>query len=341
MKTLILMATALLGALTALPVAAQQQATTLTKTTWEGRTAYRLSDGKTEAVIVPELSSRVIAFGFVGGPNVLWNAAKGREWKPGEWKNWGGEKVWPSPQSAWPVYFAPPWPPHTTYDGDGHKAEVVSGNRLRTTGPVMQGWGVRAVREFGFDPATGDFVITTTFRKESGEPRQIAVWNVTQVPQPDAVFLQVNPDSTYKTGYHWFGGTTPKEAQTTAPAPGEPLLYRPTPTGGYKLGLDAPVITAVAVKGDLAFVLHADKKKDEAYPEGADGSGFPVTVWNNGSDVPDERYNEIEIQSPLTIMKKGDTLMNVVHWSLHRLPGSDVNAPDVKSAVADLLKGAR
>lgn len=50
-------------------------AATVEKTTYNGLEAYRLSDEKTEAVIVPSLSGRVMRYGAVGGANWLWNAA--------------------------------------------------------------------------------------------------------------------------------------------------------------------------------------------------------------------------------------------------------------------------
>ena len=70
---------------------------TIEKTTWRGMAAFRLTDGRHDAVVVPGISSRLVRFGPVGGPNALWSAPEGKTWKAGEWRNWGGEKVWPSP----------------------------------------------------------------------------------------------------------------------------------------------------------------------------------------------------------------------------------------------------
>ncbi|MDX1934344.1 MAG: hypothetical protein SFU56_17210 [Capsulimonadales bacterium] len=306
------------------------------KTEWNGREAFLLTDGRTEAVIVPSLSSRLMTYRMVGGTNALWNAPSGTVFPPGEWANWGGEKVWPALQSAWPL-FGPGWPPHPTYDGMPHRTEVVPGGILRTVGPVMEGFGVRATREFRLDPATGELVITTVLKKETGEPRQIAAWNVVQLPQPDVIYLPVNPDSPYKNGGYWFGGKTPKEAHPTEIGEDRLLVYRPTPTGGYKFGIDAPRSVAAGVKGDRAIILRSEKK-DAPYPEGAEGSGFPLTVWNNGADSAPARYNEIEVMSPLTAMKQGETLTHVLRLRLLRLPNADPLSAASREAVAAALK---
>jgi hypothetical protein len=290
--------------------------TTVVKTRWDGRTAYKLSDGKTEAVIVPELSSRVMSFGSVGGSNFLWNGPK--TFKSGEWANWGGEKVWPALQGDWPL-FSPAWPPNPTYDGLPHKAEMLPGNRLRTIGPIMEGFGVRATREFSFDNATGEFLVTTTFEKVKGEPRKVAIWNVVQVPQPDAIYLLANPNSVYKDNSSWFG-PMPKEARKLEVTDEGLLRYTPTTAGGYKFGTDALLPAVAGVKGDFALILRADKKEGD-YPEGALGNGFPVTIWNSGGDDSAARYNEMEVMSPLTSMKIGDKLVQVLHWKIVPLKG--------------------
>lgn len=325
----------LMAGLLAVPLASSVEAqTTMMKMQWEGRTAYKLSDGKTEAIIVPELSGRVMSYGMVGGANLLWNGPK--SFKAGEWGNWGGEKVWPALQGDWPL-FSPAWPPHPTYDGLPHKGETLPGNRLRTVGPVMEGFGVRATREFGFDAATGEFVITTTFEKIKGEPRKVAIWNVTQIPQPEIIYLLANPNTAYKDNGAWFGPMMPKEAKKAEVTAEGLLAYTPTPTGGYKFGTDALLPAVAGVKGGVAFILRADKKEGD-YPEGAQGSGFPVTIWNAGGDDPAARYNEMEVMSPLTGMKNGDKLVHILRWKIVRLPNADPNSPESRAAVAAALK---
>lgn len=308
-----------------------------TKIQWKGRPAYLLTNGKTEAIVVPSLSSRLMVLRFAGGTNALWNSPDGTIFKKGEWANWGGEKIWPSLQSDWGLFTNPAWPPHPTYDGLPHQARVLPGGRLETVGPVMEGWGVQARRVFGFDAKTGELVITTTFTKVVGEPRFIAAWNVVQVPPPDIIYIPINPNSTYRDSGHWFGGTMPKEANKTEVGADGLLAYKPTPLGGYKFGTDAKVANAAGAKGNLALILRSTKKNAD-YPEGASGSGFPITVWNNGSATPALRYNEIEVMSPLTNLKKGQSFTHILRLHVLRLPNADASSNASRAAIAAALK---
>ena len=201
----------------------------------------------------------------------------------------------------------------------------------------MHGWGVRATRVFGFDRATGELVVTTTFSKVSGEPRTIAAWNVIQVPPPDVVYIPVNPKSPYKGSAYWFGGQMPKEANDAEVGDDGLLAYRPTVEGGYKLGTDARAANAAGVKGNQALILRSEKK-NAPYPEGAEGSGFPITVWNNGSATPELRYNEIEVLSPLTNLKRGASFTHVLRMRLLRLPDADPTSRKSRAALAAALQ---
>jgi len=307
------------------------------KIQWKGRDAYLLTNGNTEAVIVPALSGRLMVLRFVGGTNVLWNSPNGTVFKKGEWANWGGEKVWPSPQSDWALFNNPAWPPHQTYDGLPHRARVLSGRRLETVGPVMAGWGVRARRVIAFDPATGELVISTTFTKVAGEPRFIAAWNVVQVPPPDVIYIPSNPNSPYRDSVYWFDGATPKQANKTEVGDDGLIAYKPSETGGYKLGFDTTIANAAAAKGNLALILRSTRK-NARYPEGAEGSGFPITLWNNGSDTPALRYNEIEVLSPLTNLRKGWSFTHVLRLHLLHLPNSDPTSSPSRVSIAAALK---
>jgi hypothetical protein len=44
----------------------------LTKTTWREFDAFKLTDGRAEAVVVPKLGGGVVAFGLIGGTHFIW-----------------------------------------------------------------------------------------------------------------------------------------------------------------------------------------------------------------------------------------------------------------------------
>ncbi len=302
-------------------------AATVGKTTYNGWEAYRLSDGKTEAVIVPSLSGRVMRFGTIKGANWLWNAPPEKLQGNG-YKNYGGDKTFAGPHPAWSTFANGIWPPDPSWDGGAHLAQVLPGGRLKTTGDVWRGFGVRVIREFSFN-AAGEFVVSQTLEKVEGEPRVVAIWPVTQVAPPDAVYLPLNEKSAYLWGFHPYG-SLPKTArvepwvempfQIGTPPP-RPRLLKITPIagGGYKLGADSPVVSIAAVKDGVAFVQRTEKV-EAPYPEGVEGAGMTIEFYHHG-ESGSAQYLELELMSPLYTLKMGDSKTLVTRWSLHALPG--------------------
>lgn len=172
-----------------------------------------------------------------------------------------------------------------------------------------------------------------------GEPLLLSIWNVTQIEDPDAIFLPLNPQSTYKNNYHWL---VPPENESPI-VQITPTLLQLRPSVGvsakkiYKVGANTPVVAVATVKDGLAMMEKATCQDGE-YPDGAvGGAGFPVEVYNNGDAK--ENYAELELLSPLHLFKQGDRYQYTVRWSLHQLLSSDVNAMATRDAIEKLLKG--
>jgi hypothetical protein len=308
---------------------------TITPTLYDGRTAFRLSDGRTEAVVVPEIG-RVMHYGFVGGSNFLWNSPQ-KTYAENEWKNWGGDKTWPAPQLWWPAIAGRNWPPDPAWDGNAHTAKVLSNNRLQMSSEVAKGFGADVVREFWFED-NGDFIIQQTVEKVKGEPLLLSIWNVTQIKPPDAIFLPLNPQSIYKNNFHWL---VPPENESPI-VQITPTLLQVRPSVGvsakkvYKVGADSPVVAVAAVTDGVAMMEKATRQ-DGQYPDGAIGGGFPVEVYNNGDAK--ENYVELELLSPLHLLRQGDRYEYTMRWSLHRLSSNDINAMTTQAALEKLLQG--
>ncbi|MEB3279937.1 MAG: PQQ-dependent sugar dehydrogenase [Lyngbya sp.] len=303
-------------------------------TVYDGRRAFRLSDGRTEAVIVPEIG-RVMGYGFVGGSNLLWNSPR-KTYGENEWKNWGGDKTWPAPQLWWPAISEGSWPPDPAWDGNAHTAKILPNNHLQMTSEVAKGFGARVVREFWFED-NGDFAIAQTVEKVKGEPLLVSIWNVTQLQPPDAMFIPLNSQSVYKQNFHWIN--PPKNDSPLVNI--TPTLLQVRPSVGvstknrYKIGADSRVTALAAVFDGVAMIEKATRSDGE-YPDGAvGGAGFPVEVYNNGDAL--ENYIELELLSPLHLLKNGDRYQHTVRWSLHQLLSSDVNAMTTGDAIEKLF----
>jgi len=128
--------------------------------------AIRLSNTEVHLYVVPSLG-RVMSYGYFDSPNMLWvnemmAPAQPAEWfdetrkkkpatKPAAWKNWGGDKVWPWPQEAWPLQLGRAWPPPVEVDQAPMKSKLMGGLGARLESPVIKGYGVKLVREISLD----------------------------------------------------------------------------------------------------------------------------------------------------------------------------------------------
>jgi hypothetical protein len=82
----------------AMPLEAQVR---VDKATWEGHEALKLSNGTVELVVTTGIGPRIIRYAFAGGENILAELAATPPTSTalGDWKPWGGHRVWAAPES--------------------------------------------------------------------------------------------------------------------------------------------------------------------------------------------------------------------------------------------------
>src|SRR5262245_24518410 len=90
--------------------------------------ALTISNGKVEAVVVPEVG-RIMQFQFQGdddGPFWENRVMDGKlpDSASKEWGNFGGDKTWPSPQGDWEKITGRGWPPPTGFDSMPEKTRI-------------------------------------------------------------------------------------------------------------------------------------------------------------------------------------------------------------------------
>ena len=287
---------------------------TLTKTTWRDIEAYKLTDGKCEAIVVPKLGGRVVSFGVVGGTNWLWVGAPGSE-KREPALYWGGDKTYIGPHSGWRFTLPKTWPPPSP-DTAEHIAETLDGGALKITSPPWDGYdGARITREFRFE-ANGEFVIRHKIAAVPGSRAVGALWTISQTI-PASTFVPLNSSSPYKDNFFWFAWSKPVARKSVAVLSPTLLRLDHVPGEVSKMGAHPPQPALAAVKDGVAFVQKADPQSNADYPEGADGAGLSLEVYHH--DVKDDgEYVELEFLSPLRRFDAGVSL--VTRWSIHTLP---------------------
>ncbi len=286
---------------------------TVSKTKWRDFDAYKLTDGRTEAIVVPKLGGRLVHYGKVNGPNFMWTGEPGTE-RGDDALMWGGEKTYIGPHTMWGFTQPTMWPPPAVPNTSEYEATIVDGRLLRTVSPKWPAYGARVTREVSFDPS-GDLIFNHSVEKVPGSLTLVAAWTIAQTAPADAVYAPLNPESPYKNGIFWF--TKPLSLDQFGAALLTPTLLKIRPITGtvYKLAADPVKPSLVAVKDGVAFVLQAEPQKGQ-YPEGAPDAGMTLEIYHHPLPPPRE-YTELEFLSPLHRLEEGATL--TTRWSLKDL----------------------
>lgn len=290
---------------------------------WQG--ALRISNGLVEAVVVPQIG-RIMQFQWIGQPGsnpIFVNgglAGKVGADIPGDtWANFGGDKLWPSPQSDWPNYAPQAWPPDKAFDGQPFTAQEVA-DGVRLIGPWSEAFEARAVRTITMRPGEARLYIAQGIEKKAGAQRvfPVGVWNITQTRPDGTIFLPL-PKGAEGADYHMLGGDKLTPGWSVVEGC---LVGTRDPKTSIKVGSSARSgWIASLYAGDIVFSEHYEYDPGATYPDG----GSTAEVYTNGGDLA---YIEMEVMGPLTRLAGGATEKYDVYWQLARLPRTPSDRAD-------------
>lgn len=269
--------------------------TTVTKTNYQGwRDSYILSNGQVEAVIVPKVG-RIMQFRFKGGESTFWENpqvyGKAPNVKSEEWGYFGagGDKTWPAPQSAWEKTTGTAWPPPATFDSIPLTAKV---NRREVTliSPIDPFYGIRVYRKITLEPHKPVMKITTIYEKVKGKPQDVAVWIVTQLRDPVAVYAALPQPSIFSEGYNKQSENLPANLKVNN---GLLSLTRDR-NKSHKIGSDASTLLWMGEK--IAVRIDSPRVPGANYPD----NNSSAEIYTN---LDPKAYVELELLSPLTTLR--------------------------------------
>ena len=291
---------------------------TVQRVTYHGWTdALRLSNGIVEAIVVPQIG-RVMRFQLAGQPqtNPLyetteWAGKTGADADLSTWANFGGDKAWPEPQSAWPGLISHDWPPDKAFDGDPFYAQMLP-NGVTLTSPSSVPFAARIVRSITLHPGEPRLYFTQSLIKDphAPAPLPLGVWTITQVRADSTVEIPATPAS---------GQTAPFQSLMDPAAPpfysltGGVLHITHDPDKPHKISAwPRPGVISLRYGPSLVFSEH--------FPAPPVGSSYapkdqPAEVYS-GPGRPG--YFELEVLSPLAPLKAGESAALFVYWQLER-----------------------
>ena len=282
-----------------------------------------VNNGLVEALVNPT-DGRVQQFRFVGDTDgALWENSQLYGKAPGGgfgYNNFGGDKAWPSPQSAWG------WPPPRGFDGRANAVSLSNGVVTLVT-QVDTRYKIQVTRNIELLINQPVMRITTIFERTaetSQTSNELGVWIDCQaaVSSDSRCYVPVPSPSIFTNGY-----TTTGSAQFTAVLPptftntNGLISFSMPPAGNQKLGFDGGTLALVGTKLDLR--VDAPRVPGATYPDG-----------NSSTEVyTAQGYFELEMLGPLAQLPVGGKMQFVTIYSLFRRtePTPDAEAQKVLS----------
>jgi hypothetical protein len=289
---------------------------------------------------VPAIGGRVMQYDLGGHPSIFINPAElGKTYTPAlnVYRNFGGYKTWPSPQSRWPGT----WPPPSTLDYGNYTSQIDSLSKdsisVLVTSPIEQ-WiaaGIQFERRATIFPGSSRVKMEQSIINKGTSPVNWGMWSITQSIVNHSgktdygnfwVYFPINPKSVFgPSGAHSPDNPPASNAWKGEVAPG---VY------GVQFVPDNKKLYADPNKGWIAY---ADLLDSVVYAKTFDifeGAHYPdsarVTVYVSGVNP---LYAEVEVKAPLVDLAPNERYTFIENWwaAKTRGPVLDVNVIGVVS----------
>ena len=278
-----------------------------------------LSNGKAEAVIVPAIG-RIMQFRSAGEEGPFWEnpAMEGKAPDPSAavWGNFGGDKTWPAPEQDWRSITGREFPPPPAFDSMPVSADV-RGSAVVLVSPLDRSYGMRTQRRIELDPVLQAMHVTTVYEKQQGSPVKVAVWIITQLKDPVAVFAPLPEASTESEPYHRLSEASPDGVTIQK---GLLSLIR-SPAFNTKIGCNAG--TLLWIGETQALRIDSPRVPGAQYPD----KGSSAEVYTNRDPLA---YVELEMLGPLATMRPGERIEQTNTYTLIRRTERDAFSEALK-----------
>jgi hypothetical protein len=273
---------------------------------------YLLSNGCVEAIVVPAIG-RVMQLRLKGeaeGPFWENRALDGQlhDTASDEWINFGGDKCWPAPQSAWPRQQGREWPPPVAFDSRPAQAAATEFG-VTLTSLVDPGFGIQVARYVELDAGQPVLRIRTEYRKLLGGALRVGIWTITQLREPERVAVLLKDNSRFANGYLSLIAVQPAELKLD----GRLLWLTRHTSEQVKIGMDGNCMVWVGAR--CALRIDAEAGPGE-YPDG----GCVTEVYTNPDPLP---YVELEALGPLQAFNAGERIERTTVYTLRPRSTSD------------------
>jgi len=287
--------------------------------------ASKLSNGVIDLVVLTEIGPRVSFFGYSGGTNQLHEIAEQNGLTGGEFRIYGGHRLWVSPEVE------------RTYFPDNHPVTVEAGDdSVEFTAPVEAeppGEGLRKQIEIALEPGAAHATLVHRIRNCSQQVTELSPWAITVMTGGGKAILPLAPRAPFSpqtllpTGGlvlwsytdladpRWTIGTKYLQLRQQA----SPAFRFPEQMGG----IYSPLGWAAYFRGDQLFVKRAEVVPGALYPD----FGCNLEVFTDLHSL------EVETLGPLVTLEPGEEVVHREDWWLF----SDLSAGEGDAWVDEVV----
>ena len=271
---------------------------------------------------------------------------KGKYFPPskaaGKWFNYGGDKIWPLPEGAQDAEHWP-GPISDELDDGNYDFNVLSQDAVctvRLEGPVDRRTGLQYSREISLGTDSPEISFHAVMKNATDHPIRWSMQSVTQydtasADSPNAynrdfwAFTSTNPNSAYDEGYRVRLGPSNDPAYSVK----DGLFALHWLYFEREVWVDSPGGWLAVVDGSADYAMVERFPHPEAeYPGKAtvifytngpalefDDKGMPFLTSSNPAEMP--YYMEAEVNSPMVVLKPGETYALDTKWFPTRIGG--------------------
>lgn len=299
--------------------------------------AFLLQNRQVEAVLFPTLG-RVGLLNFRGEPNLLRfdSALAGQSAQapaePRDWRNFGGDWMWPVSQARWPDHFNGSWPPPWILDGPAWSAHGwINSDQSQTVvleielgAPV----NITVRREFTLPVDAATLTIQQRITRNAASSVPVTLWNISQLAAIERIAMATETNSSFVGGYRVLDFTPPAASLLNQETPSV-LVVDVRAADEIKIGADSPRSWIAAQRGDTVVIERATgNPAATVFPDG----GCRTELYSNRG----LGYSEIETLSEEVTLSQGQSVENTLTVSLHRVP-ADLDASAFATRIRELL----
>jgi hypothetical protein len=289
----------------------------------------RLSNATVEVYVTVDVGPRILRYGFVGGENILGEApAASIKTALGEWKPWGGHRLWTAPEAN-PRSYVP--------DDQPVEFSAESELSLRLMQAVEQPTGIQKEITVTLDEEGAGVTLLHRITNRNLWPIEVSAWALTIMNGGGVAIL---PQEPYRSWDEYLLPARPlvlwhytdlSDPRWSIGASYIRLRTDDALAGPQKIGIMNKQGWAAYHRRETLFVKYAAYEEGATYPD----YGSTTEAYTAGSFI------EVETLSPLRQLAPDESALHTERWQLFRDVRMGSTEAEIERAVTPLVAQIR